>query len=202
MAGSPGPTRNVAVRHCLMERGHGGVVIGSEMSGSVTDVTIENCRMTNTDRGLRIKTRRGRGGHVARISMRNCEMDGVGTALVVNAHYFCDPDGKSDAVQNRSPAPVGPGTRQISDVSFQRVTLWNVHNSVAYILGLAEAPVTGLEICDVSASFAPDAVPAEPDMALHLPALRHAGVIVENTTDPRVERVALPTAPQRQPETA
>lgn len=197
----PAPTRNVEIRHCLMKRGHGGVVIGSEMSGSITDVTVTRCRMVETDRGLRIKTRRGRGGQVARITMRDCEMDGVGTALVVNAHYFCDPDGKSEAVQNRASAPKGPHTPSISEIVFQRIALRNVHHAVAYILGLAESPVTGMKVEDVSVHFSPDAVAAPPDMALHLPDLLHAGIVTENTIDPEVARIAMPAKPHMRPET-
>lgn len=188
----PAPTRNVSVRHCLMERGHGGVVIGSEMSGSVTDVTIENCTLVDTDRGLRIKTRRGRGGEVARITMADCDMDGVLTPLVVNAHYFCDPDGTSDAVQNRSPAPVTATTPHLRDIAFVRITAKNVHHAIAYVLGLAEAPLAGLVIEDITVTYAKNAVAEPPAMALGVTPLRHAAIVTENVHDPVVRRIARP----------
>ena len=93
-----------------MERGHGGVVIGSEMSGGVTDVHVSHCRMAQTDRGLRIKTRRGRGGEVARITLADCHMTDVDTVLAINAHYFCDHDGHDPQVQSRAHLPVTPLT--------------------------------------------------------------------------------------------
>lgn len=186
----PAPTRNVAVRHCLMERGHGGVVIGSEMSGSVTDVAIANCTLIDTDRGLRIKTRRGRGGEVARIAMTDCDMDSVLTPLVVNAHYFCDPDGTSDAVQNRAPAPVSAATPHLRGIAFARITAQNVHHALAYVLGLAEAPLTGLLIEDVTVTYAEAATAAPPTMALNIPPMRHAGIVTENTIDPVIRRIA------------
>jgi polygalacturonase len=198
----PEPTRNVDVRHCFMERGHGGVVIGSEMSGSVTDVSVTRCRLVDTDRGLRIKTRRGRGGTVARIVMRDCEMDGVRTPLVVNAHYFCDPDGKSDAVQNRAPAPVSATTPRLSDITFSRVKTRNVHHAVAYVLGLAEVPVTGLVIEDVEATYAPEAVAESPAMALGVPALRHGGIVIENAAEPVTARISLPATQEERHEIA
>ncbi|AEQ53006.1 glycoside hydrolase family 28 protein [Pelagibacterium halotolerans] len=182
----PAPTRNVSVRHCLMERGHGGVVIGSEMSGSVTDVTVAFCTMRDTDRGLRIKTRRGRGGAVARIVLSDCLMDGVKTPLSINSHYFCDPDGRSDAVQNRAPAPVSAATPKIGDIRFERTEVKNAHHALAYVLGLAEAPVSGLTIADVSVTYAPEAVADVPDMALGLPSLRHGGIITENVLYPQI----------------
>lgn len=182
----PAPTRNVSVRYCFMERGHGGVVIGSEMSGSVTDVSVAFCTMRDTDRGLRIKTRRGRGGAAARIVLSDCLMDGVKTPLSINSHYFCDPDGKSDAVQNRAPAPVSAATPKICEIKFERVEVRSAHHALAYVLGLAEAPIEGLTIADVSVSYAPEAVADMADMALGLPALRHGGIITENVLGPKI----------------
>ena len=49
------------IRNCLLDKGHGGIVIGSEMSGGVKDMVVTQCLMDHTDRGLRVKTRRGRG---------------------------------------------------------------------------------------------------------------------------------------------
>ncbi|WMT89795.1 glycoside hydrolase family 28 protein [Pelagibacterium sp. H642] len=188
----PEPTRNVSVRHCRMERGHGGVVIGSEMSGSVTDVTVEHCTLADTDRGLRIKTRRGRGGEVARIAMRDCVMDGVLTPLAINSHYFCDPDGRSDAVQNRAPAPVDKTTPHLRDVTFAGIVARNVHHALAYVLGLSEAPITGLVIEDISVTYDPQAQAGVPEMAEGLPELRHGGIITENTTNPIIRGIAWP----------
>lgn len=116
-------TRGVRVSHCLMERGHGGLVIGSEMSGGVHDVSIENCAMVGTDRGLRLKTRRGRGGAITDIAMRSVLMDGVETALSANAHYHCDADGHDAWVQSRQPAPVDVGTPFIDGVTIEDVEI-------------------------------------------------------------------------------
>ena len=58
------PCENITITNCTMLSGHGGVVIGSEMSGSVRKVTISNCVFDGTDRGIRLKSTRGRGGIV------------------------------------------------------------------------------------------------------------------------------------------
>ena len=63
------PCENVTIRNCNLNRGHGGLVIGSEMSGGVKNVVMTQCLMDHTDRGLRIKTRRGRG--------KNAVIDGL-----------------------------------------------------------------------------------------------------------------------------
>lgn len=173
------PTRDIRIRHCRMERGHGGVVIGSEMSGGVSDVHVSHCEMIDTDRGLRIKTRRGRGGTVARIAMSDCSLDGVDTVLAVNAHYHCDHDGHSAAVQSRAPQPVGPLTPRIEAITMERVEARRVRLAFAACLGLPEAPVTGLSLTDVSASFAPGPA-AAPLMADGIIPVSGAGLLAEH----------------------
>ncbi len=84
------PSENIIVRNCTMKEGHGGVVLGSEISGSVRNVFIEDCLMDspNLDRGLRIKTNSMRGGIVENVYMRNVTMKRVReAALKINYHY-------------------------------------------------------------------------------------------------------------------
>jgi len=173
------PTKNLVISHCLMERGHGAVVLGSEMSGGITGVTIEHCRFVGTDRGLRIKTRRGRGGMVGNIAMNDVEMDRVATAFAANAFYFCDPDGKSDAVQSRDPAPVDETTPRIADIRLSNITASNVQLAAVALLGLPEAPFTAIRIDGMRVSFDPDARADVPLMACHVPACRHEGVLAQ-----------------------
>ena len=83
-------SENIVVRDCVMKDGHGGVVIGSEISGSARNIFAENCVMDspNLDRGLRIKTNSVRGGIVENVYMRNVTMKQVGeAALKINYHY-------------------------------------------------------------------------------------------------------------------
>lgn len=75
-------------------------------------MTVEQCRFSHTDRGLRIKTRRGRGEDsvLDEITFRDIEMDHVMTPFTANAFYFCDPDGKTEYVQSREKYPVDART--------------------------------------------------------------------------------------------
>lgn len=171
------PTARMTIANCLMRDGHGAVVMGSEMSGDITDVDITRCEFEGTDRGLRIKTRRGRGGQVARIAMRDVVMDGVGTALAVNAFYYCDADGKSDAVQSRDPAPVDETTPQIADILVEDVALTGVRHAAAAFLGLPEAPLSGISLARITISYDDAATPGETLMASHLPRIRHGGIL-------------------------
>lgn len=173
------PTRRLSITHCLMERGHGAVVLGSEMSGDITDVSIENCRFVGTDRGLRIKTRRGRGGRVANVDMRNVEMDRVATAFAANAFYFCDADGTSETVQSRTPAPVTRLTPEVSGIRLENIRAENVQLAAVALLGLPEAPITGISIRGMQVTFDPEAEADVPLMASHVPACRHARIWAE-----------------------
>ena len=174
------PTRDVRIENCLLERGHGAVVLGSEMSGDITDVTIARCDFRGTDRGLRIKTRRGRGGTVARITMTDIVMEAVATPLVINAFYFCDEDGHSEAVQSRAPADLGPGTPVISDITLEDVTARNAILAGAAVLGLPEMPVRGVTLRRVTVTFRDDAEPGVPVMACGVPEVCRVPVLAEN----------------------
>ncbi len=78
------PSENIIIRNCEMRDGHGGVVIGSEISGGVRNVFIENCKMdsANLDRGLRIKSNAMRGGLLENIYMRNVRIGHVREAVL------------------------------------------------------------------------------------------------------------------------
>jgi polygalacturonase len=78
------PSENLIVRNCIMKDGHGGVVIGSEISGNVRNVFAENCTMSspNLDRALRIKSNSRRGGVAENIYMRNVTVGDLAEAVV------------------------------------------------------------------------------------------------------------------------
>lgn len=83
------PCKNILVRNCQMQRGHGAVVIGSEISGGAENILVENCTMSSPDleRGLRIKTNARRGGVIRNIHLRNITIGQVQDAIVINFHY-------------------------------------------------------------------------------------------------------------------
>ncbi|OUD08434.1 polygalacturonase [Marivivens niveibacter] len=174
------PTKNVSITHCLMERGHGGVVLGSEMSGDITDVTVSHCEMKGTDRGLRLKTRRGRGGRIDRITFQDVILDSVETAFSANAFYHCDADGHDDWVQSRDFAPISDRTPKICTITIQDVEIRQLSHAVGAFIGLPESPIGPISVQRVTIdSYAPDAVPTPPIMADHIRPMRHAGIAYE-----------------------
>jgi polygalacturonase len=82
------PTENVIVKNNIVYHGHGGFVIGSEMSGGVKNIHISNCTFIGTDVGLRFKSTRGRGGLVENVFMSNIDMIDIPTeAIRFNMFY-------------------------------------------------------------------------------------------------------------------
>jgi polygalacturonase len=73
------PTENVIVENCKVFQGHGGFVVGSEMSGSVKNISVKNCQFLGTDVGLRFKSNRGRGGVVENIYISDIYMFNIAT---------------------------------------------------------------------------------------------------------------------------
>jgi len=82
------PTEYVEVRGCTVYHGHGGIVVGSEMSGGVSHIHVSDCTFIGTDIGIRFKSCRGRGGVVEHIEIENIRMkDILGDAISFNLFY-------------------------------------------------------------------------------------------------------------------
>ncbi len=160
------PSQNLSIRKCLMRDGHGAIVIGSENAGGVKDLLVEDCEFLNTDRGLRIKTRRGRGKDaiVDRVTFNRIKMDNVMTPVVINAFYFCDPDGHSDYVQTKEALPVDERTPVLGNFLFTNIEAKNCHVAAAYLYGLPEKKIESVTFENVNISFAKDKMSGVPAM--------------------------------------
>ena len=185
------PCEDIEIAHCAMLAGHGGVTVGSEMAGGVKHVWVHHCSMHGNDRGLRIKTRRGRGKYavVDDIRFEDIRMEGVKTPLVVNALYSCDPDGHTEYVQSLEPQPVTDGTPTLGTISFERVHAVGCHGAVAYILGLPERPLRKLVIRDCDFTFADPAIPMQPAMADCVEDIAGAGILTSSVDELVIENV-------------
>lgn len=180
--GVPPPTRDVLVSNCLMENGHGAVVLGSETAGGIYDVTARDCVFRGTDRGFRIKTRRGRGKAAVIDGARlvNIRMENVGTPFVINSFYFCDPDGREPHVGDRRAHPVDDSTPSVRHLFLKDIDCVGTGHAAVYVLGLPEQPVRGLHIENFRVRYDPDASPGFPDMAEGILASRHVGLHLVN----------------------
>lgn len=176
------PCSNVQIAHCRMEEGHGSVTLGSEMAGGIKDVWVHDCEFVRTDRGLRVKTRRGRGRNavIDGICFERILMRQVSSPFVVNSFYFCDPDGKSEYVQCRSPLPVDERTPSIGTLRFQNINATECQTSAGFFLGLPEQKIAQIDMKNIEVSFDLNAKAAPPAMASHVQPCLRKGVIAEN----------------------
>ena len=133
------PCENITVTNCTMLDGHGGVVIGSEMSGGVRKIAITNCIFDGTERGIRIKTTRGRGGVIEDIRVSNIVMSNITrTPFDLNMFYA-----KSAA------EPVSERTPVLRNLHFSDITVRGAP-AAGYILGLDEMPVENVTFSNIS----------------------------------------------------
>ena len=129
---------NITVTNCTMLSGHGGVVIGSEMSGGVRRVTITNCVFEGTDRGIRLKSTRGRGGIVEDIRISNIVMKDIKKEpLTLNLKYSRMPQ-----------EPKSERTPVFRNIHISGVTVVDV-NVPIQIVGLEEAPISDIVLRDI-----------------------------------------------------
>jgi polygalacturonase len=132
------PTENVTITNCTMLEGHGGVVIGSEMSGGVRRVTISNCVFEGTDRGIRLKTMRGRGGEIQDLRVSNITMNNmVREGIMINMRY-----------QPTEPEPVSERTPAINSIQISNINIRGARQAVA-IYGLEEREASGISFDDI-----------------------------------------------------
>jgi polygalacturonase len=130
------PTENVIVRNCNMKDGHGGVTIGSEISGDVRWVFAEKCTMDspNLDRALRLKTNAMRGGTIEHVFTRDLSVGEVSDA-VVQIDYNYEEGTKG------SFAPV------VRDINIERVSSRKSKYAL-YLRGFPNAPISDVRLVD------------------------------------------------------
>ncbi|MBO8478253.1 MAG: glycoside hydrolase family 28 protein [Bacteroidetes bacterium] len=147
------PTRNLIVDNCTVYRGHGGFVVGSEMSGGVSNISVTRCRFLGTDVGLRFKSCRGRGGVVENIYVSGITMiDIPAEPLLFDLHY-----GGKSAVES---AEDGDGTGydiEMMPVDETTPEFRNIHingivcsgsSRAMYFNGIPEKNISGITVTD------------------------------------------------------
>ncbi len=135
-------TENVVIRDCTVYHGHGGFVVGSEMSGGVRNVSVARCQFIGTDVGLRFKTTRGRGGVVEKIDIDQINMINIdGPAIIFDMYYDAFPDDQAvPAVTEETP--------QFCDITVNNVICRNAEIGI-FLRGLPEMPLRRLRFNQV-----------------------------------------------------
>ncbi len=188
------PASRHTIRNCLMAFGHGAVTLGSEISGGVRDLSVSQCLFRATDRGLRIKTRRGRGRDcdIDGIAFDNIRMERVATPIVMNMWYRCvDPDGDSEYVQSRDPLPVDDRTPRLGGFRFANMDCVDAEAAACYCDGLPEQPIGSVTFENVRVRFADDAKPGVPSMFTNAPERCRMGLYFNNVRKVTLKNVAV-----------
>lgn len=182
---------NISIAHCSMKHGHGGVVIGSEMSGGIRNVTVSDCSFFGTDRGIRIKSRRGRGGTIEAIRASRIIMDRVDCPLAINLFYKCGPGGEDQIVRDKSPYPVGEKTPMVRGIVLEEITARNVGIAAGFCYGLPELPVAELHFRDIRIELNATAAPGLPEMMHDLNPMCRQGFIGINLKNVTFDKVRI-----------
>ncbi|SHI70033.1 Polygalacturonase [Geosporobacter subterraneus DSM 17957] len=176
------PSQDIIIRNCHMKFGHGAIVIGSEMAGGIKNIYASRCIFEETDRGIRIKTRRGRGkdGIINGINAENIIMKKVLTPFVINCFYFCDPDGKTEYVWSKEKLPVDERTPSIRNVYIKDIICEGCEVASGFIYGLPEKKIENITLENIRMSFTLDAKPGYPAMMSFLDEQVRAGFFIGN----------------------
>ena len=175
------PSRRITVRGCTVEDGHGGIVIGSETAAGIFDVFAEDCVFKGTDRGIRIKTRRGRGGQIENLEFKNLTMENNLCPVAINMYYRCGAD-ISENFFSLEALPVDDTTPSIKNISVMNIRASGCRASAGFIAGLPESPVENLSIlnCEFSTNEQSGVSPDESEMFLGLPSVKEKSIRLLN----------------------
>ncbi|WP_114822182.1 glycoside hydrolase family 28 protein [Chryseobacterium sp. KLBC 52] len=148
------PTENVIIKNNIVYHGHGGFVVGSEMSGGARNIHVSDCTFIGTDIGLRFKTTRGRGGIVENIYIKNIDMINIPTQTIGFNMFY---EGSSPVLEdgqkqegNKSPEKVYPVTEEtpiFRNIFFKNINAVNSYEAIT-LFGLSEMNLKNIVIED------------------------------------------------------
>ncbi len=150
------PTENLIIRDCIVYHGHGGVTIGSEMSGGVKNMSVRGCTFIGTDVGLRFKTTRGRGGIVENVYFTDIDMINIpAQAISFNMYYggLSVPEmlaeGKNIETTAGEIPPVTEETPQFRNITIKNLTCKGALEAI-YLQGLPELNLENISFENVT----------------------------------------------------
>ncbi len=194
------PTENVQIYDCVVYHGHGGFVIGSEMSGGVRNIEVRDCVFIGTDTGLRFKSTRGRGGVVENIYIKRIFMKDIpAAAITFNMYYsgqapIVEP-GQATGFDAEQAVPVSEETPQFKNIFISDVIARGAAMAVE-LQGLPEMPLHGIELKNVSISAEKGLIAVNADQVklVNAEILPQKGPVLafHNSTNITIERAGYP----------
>ena len=148
-------SEDITVTDCIFLHGHG-LSIGAATVGGVRNVTVRNCTFEDTENGIRIKSRRGRGGTVENIRVSDITMKNVDPAITLTCYYMNN--SARDAVERSAPQkdpaqPVNETTPIFRNIRISNLTA-TCRRSAGIIIGLPESPISDVVLENVSITAA------------------------------------------------
>jgi polygalacturonase len=138
------PTENGVIRNNTVYNGHGGFVIGSEMSGGARNIFVSNCTFMGTDKGLRFKSVRGRGGIVEHIYAKDIYMKDIAQeAIFFDMYYFVKFATDGERTESRESSIVNEGTPVFRNMRFENIVCSGATKGV-FVRGLPEMPIRNI----------------------------------------------------------
>ncbi len=183
------PTEYVTIKNCTVKAAHGGAVIGSETAAGINNIEVSDCIFDGTDRGIRIKSRRGRGGVIHDLKFTRLTMKNNLCPLVVNMYYRCGCDDMS--AYSLDPQPLSDETPSLYNLEVTDCRGLDARSSAAMIVGLPEKKVDNVLIKDCFFSIAKEnlAPVSESDMYLGLPEIEERGIRLRFVEGLKLENV-------------
>ncbi|OMQ10492.1 glycoside hydrolase family 28 protein [[Flexibacter] sp. ATCC 35103] len=134
------PSKNIIVQNCKMIDGHGGVVMGSEISAGVNNVFVDNCVMDspNLDRAIRIKTNSRRGGVIEDVFVRNLKVGTVKECVLLVTMFY-----------NVYGSQTGNFIPTVRNINLENVTVKNGGKYGVWAEGYEESPVENITLKNV-----------------------------------------------------
>jgi polygalacturonase len=140
-----GPAEDILVTDCAFLHGHG-CSIGSETDSGVRNMTVQRCTFDGTDAGVRLKSRRGRGGLVENITYSDLTMRNVGQAIVITSYYYGLPKpGEHDETE-----AVNAATPIWHNILVRNIVATGGTKDAGLIIGLPEMPAREIVLENVS----------------------------------------------------
>ena len=177
------PTVNVEIKGCTVRNAHGGIVLGSETAAGMSGIHASDCDVSGTDRGIRIKSRRGRGG----------DLFDTLCPIAMNMYYKCGITDQKSPLFSLEKQPVTSETPRIHNVKIIGCKGTGCKASAGFIVGLPEMPIDNLEIrdCYFTTDETSDRSPMESDMFYGLPEVTEKSFRILNAPGLKLENVKI-----------
>lgn len=140
------PTKNVHMRRVHLQSSSGScIAFGSEMSGGISNIQVEQVHLYNSLSGFELRTTRGRGGYMKEIIISDADLQNISVAIGATGHCGAHPDDKFD-----------PDALPVLDkISFENITGRNI-SLAGNFTGIDQSPFTSICLSDISFSMNPD----------------------------------------------